>query len=326
MLKEDEIYKGDKKGIQLICPICHKEKIVEVPIKVVEDSKTLLTISVPSNYICQHGFQAYVDKWFVVRGYQSSDLELKNLEIYETGSKKIDDIVTYTVSLVIKKIINNLKKNEEEGVILGGSLFNQKGYVLYFSLPDEIFLNMIKQFELQKVNGELKLKKMIIELENNQKIFTEFLKVEDSTLTMVILFPSVISITDAESYMNVFKKFVMTHDDPKELKKREQLRMKKIEEAQKRKSTRKAPSNYWIYSKITCDKPIEELDSIPIDELGIDIDKKNILNLEEIVQISKSRTFKGKIYFSEKFIQLMEGLALTMKDASTLLSKLNKKP
>ncbi|MFX1349803.1 MAG: hypothetical protein ACFE92_14135 [Promethearchaeota archaeon] len=326
MLKKDEIYEDDKKGIKLICPICKAEKLVQVSKKMVENSKTLLTISVPSNFICEHGFQAYVDRWFCVRGYQNADLELKNLEIYETGSKNIDDIVTYSVSLVIKKIINNLKRNEEEGVILGGSLFNQKGHVLYFSLPDEIFLNMINQFELQKVNSEIKLKKMIIELENNQKIFTEFIKVEDSTLTMIILFPSVISITDAESYLNVFKKFVMEHEDPIELKKREHLRMKKIEDAQKRKAKRKAPSKFWVYSKITSETPLEELDSIYIDELGIEIDKKNIINLEEIIQISKNRTFKGKIYFSDKFIHLMEGLALTMKDAWVLLNKLNKKP
>ena len=326
MLKEDEIYEEDKKGIRLICPKCNAAKLVQVPKKIVENSKTLLTISIPSNFICEHGFQAYVDRWFCVRGYQNADLELKNLEIYETGSKNIDDIVTYAVSLVIKKIITNLKKNEEDGVILGSCLFNPKGYVLYFSLPDEIFLNMIDQFELQKVNREFKLKKMIIELENNQKIFSEFLKVEDSTLTMVILFPSVFSITDVESYLNVFKKFVMEFEDPIELKKKEQLRMKKIEEAKRRKAKRKVPSKFWVYSKVTSEAPLEELTSIYIDRLGIEIDKKNILNIEEIIEISKSEPFEGKIYFSDKFINLMEGLALTMKDASILLSKLNKKP
>lgn len=326
MLKEDEIYKEDKKGIQLICPICHATKLVKVSKKMVQNSKTLLTISVPSNYLCEHGFQAYIDKWFCVRGYHNVDLELTNLEIYETGSKKIDDIVTYAVSLVIKKIIINLKNDEEDGVILGGTLFNQKRNVLYFSLPNEIFLNMIHQFELQKLDHEIKLKKMIFELENNQKIFTEFLNVEDNTLIIVILFPSVVTISDAESYLNDFKKSVMEYEDPIELKRKEQLKMKKIEEAKKRKVEQKAPSNFWVYSKITSEKPLGELDSIYIDKLGIEIDKKNILNLEEIIGISKSKPFEGKIYFSDKFINLMEGLALTMKDASTILSKLNKKP
>ncbi|MFX0034028.1 MAG: hypothetical protein ACFE9I_00130 [Candidatus Hermodarchaeota archaeon] len=326
MLKEDEIYKEDKKGIKLICPKCNAVKLVQIPKKLVEDSKTLLTISIPTNYVCEHGFQAYIDRWFCVRGYHNADLDLKNLEIYETGSKKVDDVVTYAVSLVIKKIINNLKKHKEDGVILGGSLINQKGDVLYLSLPDEIFLNMIDQVELQKVNREFKLKKMIIELENSQKVFSEFLKVEDSTLTIVILFPSVVSITDAESYLNVFKKFVMEYEDPIELKRKEQLRMKKIEEAQKRKAKRKTPSKFWVYSKITSETPLEELTSIYIDILGIEIDKKNILNIEEIIEISKIKPFEGKIYFSNKFVNLMEGLALTMKDASILLSKLNKMP
>ncbi len=314
------------KGIKLICPICHKTKIVEVPKKVVENSKTLVTISVPSNYICQHGFQAYVDKWFTIRGYQNSDLELKNLEIFETGSKKIDELVTYTVTLVIKKIIKNLKKSEEEGAILGSTLFNQKGNVLYFSLPDEIFLNIIRQIEHQKVESEIKLQKMIFELENKQKIFSEILKVEEIILTLVVLFPSVVSISDADWYLNNFKADVMVYEDPLETMKKEHSKMKKIEEAQKRKAKQKEPSNFWIYSDITSDVSLEQLDRIYIDKLGIEIDKKNIVNLNEIIQISKSRTFKGKIYFSEKFIHLMEGLALTMKDASILLSKLNKKP
>ncbi len=325
MLKEDEIYKEDIKEIKLICPKCHATKLVKVPKKMVQKSKTLLTISVPSNYMCEHGFQAYIDRWFSVRGYQNADLELTNLEIYETGSKNIDDIATYVVSLVIKKIATNLKNDEEDGVILGGTLFNQKGNVLHFSLPDEIFLNIIHQFELQKEDHDIKLKKMIFELENNQKIFTEFLKVEDTTLTIVILFPAVVSIRDAESYLNDFKKTVMEYEDPIELKKKEQLKMKRIEEAQKRKVEPKAPSNFWVYSRITSEVPLENLDRIYINKLGIEIDKKNILNLEEIIEFSKNNPFEGKIYFSDNFINLMEGLALTMKDASVLLSKLNKK-
>jgi len=324
LLKEDEIYQEDIKEIYLICPKCHVKKLVKVPKKMVQNSKTLLTISVPSNYMCEHGFQAYIDRWFSVRGYQNADLELTNLEIYETGSKNIEDIATYAVSLVIRKIITNLKNDQEEGVILGGTLFNQKGNVLYFSLPDEIFLNMIHQFELQKVESGIKLKKMIFELENNQKVFVELLKVEDTILTIVILFPDIVTISIAESYLIDFKESVLKYEDPIELKKKEQLKMKRIEEAQKRKFEEKVPSNFWVYSKITSEEPLEDLDSIYIDKLGIEIDKKNILNLKDIIEISKKNPFEGKIYFSEKFIRLMEGLALTMKDASTLLRKLNK--
>ncbi|MFW9989953.1 MAG: hypothetical protein ACFFC3_14995 [Candidatus Odinarchaeota archaeon] len=326
MLKKDEIYDEETKSIKLFCPICKATKIITVAKEIVKNSESILTISVPSNYMCEHGFQAYIDKWYSVRGYSSADLELKKLEIYETGSKIIEDIATYGVSLVIKKTINKLKNDVKDGVILGGTLFNQKGHVLYFSLPDEIFINIIRQFELQREEHEVKLKKMIFELKNNQIIFSEFLNVEDTILTIVILFPGIFGISDAESYFNDFKEFVMEYEDPIELKKKEQLRMKKIEEAQKRKIKKKEPSNFWVYSKITSELPIEELENIHIDKLGIEINKKNILNLEEIITISKSKPFKGKIYFSDKFINLMEGLALTMKDASILLSKLNKKP
>ena len=326
MLKEDEIYKEDITDVQLICPVCNAKKIVKVSKKIVKESKTLLTISVPANYMCEHGFQAYIDKWFSVRGYQNADLELKELEIYETGSKKVDEVVTYAVSSVIKKTIKTLNEEEEKQLIIGGALFNQKGSVLHFSLPDEVFLKMIQQFELQKSDYKLKLKKMIFVMDNNQKIFTEFLNVEDTILNVVILFPYDFTINDSNFFFDDFKKKIMQYEDPAELMKKEQIKMKMIEEAQKRKIEHPPPSNYWIYSKITSEIPLEKLDRIYIDNLDIKIDKKNILNLDEIIEISKERTFEGKIYFSEKFIRLMEGLALTMKDASILLSKLNKKP
>ena len=67
-----------------------------------------------------------------------------------------------------------------------------------------------------------------------------------------------------------------------------------------------------------------ETDSMYIDSLGSNVSKSVVLNLTEIIQKSTNNPFKGKVYFTEKYVKLMEGLALTLKDAALFMNKLNK--
>ena len=64
-------------------------------------------------------------------------------------------------------------------------------------------------------------------------------------------------------------------------------------------------------------------DTVYIDSLGISVLKSVILNLDEVKDNPK---FEGKIYFTQKYVNLMQGLALTLKDAASFLNKLNKMP
>jgi len=64
------------KNIDIICPVCKSRKDIKVPETVINQNSQLTTISIPKNLICNHHFQAFVDKQFKVRGYQKTDFEL----------------------------------------------------------------------------------------------------------------------------------------------------------------------------------------------------------------------------------------------------------
>ncbi|MFX0036689.1 MAG: hypothetical protein ACFE9I_13745 [Candidatus Hermodarchaeota archaeon] len=64
--------------VQFICPVCKSKKSLEIPNSVIEEAKQLTTMSIAKGLVCEHQFQAFVDKDFQVRGYQRVDFELEN--------------------------------------------------------------------------------------------------------------------------------------------------------------------------------------------------------------------------------------------------------
>lgn len=325
MLKEDEILKEDYKEAKITCPECNATKLVKLPKKLIENSENLVTISIPANYICEHGFQAFIDGQFHIRGYQNADFEVTEIEVYETGSKPFEGVITYRVSSIIKNTIDFLRRSRELGDIIGGALFNQQGNVLYISLPNEIFINIIKQFDLQKREQEINIEEMIFVLDSGQKIFTQYFEAEGYKLIVVVLFSSSISIGQGASYLEKIKESLFKCEDPLAIMRKEKMMMKKMEMAKAKKKEVKLPSDFWIYSTVESEHPLEESESVFVGALGIQIDKKNILNFQDIVKQSKNNQFEGKLFFSEKYVSLMQGLSYTMKNASIFMSKLNKK-
>jgi hypothetical protein len=96
--------KSDKQiNIQFICPVCKSEKELSINKSIINQAKQLTTISIPRNKICQHHFQAFVDKNFKVRGYQKVD--------FTFDSDSIDDksIFVYNVKRDDNKLFKNLK-------------------------------------------------------------------------------------------------------------------------------------------------------------------------------------------------------------------------
>jgi hypothetical protein len=67
----------DSVKILVICPICSESKKLEFPKSICESTDNLTTISIPKGLICNHTFQAFVDKNFKIRGYQKVDYEFK---------------------------------------------------------------------------------------------------------------------------------------------------------------------------------------------------------------------------------------------------------
>jgi len=64
-----------KVGITFICPICKSNKELEISKSIVNQAKSLATIAIPSDLVCKHSFQTFIDKNFKVRGYQKADFE-----------------------------------------------------------------------------------------------------------------------------------------------------------------------------------------------------------------------------------------------------------
>ncbi|TFF88969.1 MAG: hypothetical protein EU549_02065, partial [Promethearchaeota archaeon] len=55
----------------IICPKCSNKKILQVPERLIQQADGLTTVSIPAGLVCIHSFQAFIDKQYNVRGYQS---------------------------------------------------------------------------------------------------------------------------------------------------------------------------------------------------------------------------------------------------------------
>ena len=74
--------------VKINCPVCKSSKVLKFPKSVISKSRHLTTISLPKGLVCDHHFQAFLDKNFAVRGYQKVDFEFENKE----NQKKQADI------------------------------------------------------------------------------------------------------------------------------------------------------------------------------------------------------------------------------------------
>ncbi|MFX1443000.1 MAG: hypothetical protein ACFFHV_06260 [Promethearchaeota archaeon] len=76
--------------VQIICPICKSEKLLDIPESIINQAKQLTTVSIQKGMLCNHHFQAFIDKNFKVRGYQKIDFEVtpKRMEVKSTFKNK----------------------------------------------------------------------------------------------------------------------------------------------------------------------------------------------------------------------------------------------
>ena len=66
--------------VKIECPICKSSKVMKFPKSVINKARHLTTISMPKGLVCDHHFQAFIDKNFAVRGYQKVDFQFENKE------------------------------------------------------------------------------------------------------------------------------------------------------------------------------------------------------------------------------------------------------
>ncbi len=130
--------------VKINCPVCKSSKVLKFPKSVISKSRHLTTISLPKGLVCDHHFQAFLDKNFAVRGYQKVDFEFENKE----DQKKHADIQLFS-------------GNEKE---LFDHLIVEGNYVGYH--PEVKKINVLKQKSQESKNQEGK--------RSLQEIYSEF--------------------------------------------------------------------------------------------------------------------------------------------------------
>lgn len=101
----------NEKILRFVCPICKAEKELSISKSIISDAKTLTTISIQRNEICEHHFQAFVDKNFRIRGYQKVDFEIASAKKLPKGDYFMKVIVIGASqvgkSAIIKQFVEN---------------------------------------------------------------------------------------------------------------------------------------------------------------------------------------------------------------------------
>jgi len=177
------------------CPICKESRKLNLPVKIINQSKQLTTVSIPSGLNCEHSFQAFVDKNFVVRGYQTVDFEFSKMELYESSidvleEKKDSDVEekNFTSMTIFQNIIQILRECVDDKEVIGSGIFSEEGKVLYSSLPQTTLFNTMKEFEVRSERNLVSVKKMYLELENSEKFISNFMEIKGIKFNLVLMF------------------------------------------------------------------------------------------------------------------------------------------
>ena len=127
------------KNILLRCPKCETQKTIKVPSKILIQSGKVITIGIPVGLICDHSFQAYVDKYSDVRGYQVVDFLIPKTEYFQSNMLKDEQEETdnqngFTKLPLYQDIINLLRNCVDDREILGSAvlLLKEMFYILLF--------------------------------------------------------------------------------------------------------------------------------------------------------------------------------------------------
>ena len=206
MIKIIETETTAHKLIKIECPKCKSKNSLKIPKKVINLSKQLTTVSIPSELVCEHSFQAFVDKNFRVRGYQNVDFEISNmeyLEYFDEKEEKSYDIETDHDSLLpfLQNIIVLLRSCVNDEEILGSAIFTIQGKVLYSSLEIDTLSNIINEFEVRNEKKLILVKKLFLVLENDQKICSEFTQIHGENLIIVLVFAESVKLGMGNFYL-----------------------------------------------------------------------------------------------------------------------------
>jgi len=101
----------NEKILKFVCPVCKSEKKLLISKSMLSQDKTLTTVSIQKNEICEHHFQTFIDKDFRIRGYQKVDFEIESKKKLPKGEfiMKVIVIGDYEVgkTAITRRFIDN---------------------------------------------------------------------------------------------------------------------------------------------------------------------------------------------------------------------------
>ncbi len=198
--------------ILLRCPKCETQKRIKVPSKIITKSGTVITIGIPVGLICDHSFQAYVDKYSDVRGYQVVDFLIPKTEYFQSDLPKQDQKLKdkqyeFTKLPLYQDIINLLRNCVDDREILGSAVFTTKGNVLYSSISQNTLIDTIREFEVRNKEKLHSISKMFLELKNHQKVCSEYLEIHGLEVILILIFSEMVNFAIGNMYLkDVVKK------------------------------------------------------------------------------------------------------------------------
>ncbi len=203
---EDSTVKEDYQDILIVCPTCGVKKDLKIPTKIINQAKQLTTVSIPSGAVCEHSFQSFVDKNFKVRGYQKVDFEFTQMEFYEKidaeTAEPDDPTAKLSSQQFFQDIISLLRSYVDDKEILGSGIFTVDGHILFSSLPSTTLFSIMKEFEVRSEKKLSSLKKMYLELENDQKICSNYIEIQGMRFALVLFFSQSVKLGMGNLYLN----------------------------------------------------------------------------------------------------------------------------
>lgn len=193
-LSQEDLFKK----VLLVCPECKTQKKLNIPLKIINQSEHITTVSIPTGLICTHHFQAFIDKNCQIRGYQLGDFEFSKIEYiesreFEGDKEEFDDISEFTSLPFFQDIITVLRRSVDDREIIGCAIFTSNGKVIYSSIPHNTLLDTIKEFEVRNEKKLHSVIKMLLELKNHQKVCSEYIEVHSKEFILILLFSDVVN-------------------------------------------------------------------------------------------------------------------------------------
>jgi hypothetical protein len=208
--QEEELFKH----ILLRCPECGTQKVIRVPVKIIAQNGMLTSVGIPIGLICNHSFQALIDQNFSVRAYNLADFIIPRTEYTqvenfdnkrEVSQSEVQNEVQNQINLIefefFDDIINLLRTSVDDREILGSAMFTTEGNVLYSSLTNNALVDTVSEFELRSKEKLHEIHKMFLELKNHQKVCSEYLKIQDVEVILVLIFSEMINFAIGNMYL-----------------------------------------------------------------------------------------------------------------------------